>query len=264
MEFILVHFWTNFLIFMVPIWLTAMPFFYWEPDNGTQNFGDQLSRILVERILGKSIQQATVEEQKILGIGSILHFAREGDVIWGSGLNGKHPWPKDYPYSSLNIRCIRGPLTRLVLRSFGIKAPAIYGDPGLLFAQFFPEFQRNPIREYVIMIHGSEEQRIPRQDNIIFSTDPWPEIVQKITESKFVISTTLHGLVIAESFGIPARLLRITLNEPLFKYADYYLGTGRQEFQYAKTIKQALQMGGEKPPICDLDRLLEVFPYELF
>jgi pyruvyltransferase len=134
----------------------------------------------------------------------------------------------------------------------------------LLFAQFFPEFQRNPIREYVIVIHGSEEQLVLRQDNIIFSADPWQEIVQKITESKFVISTSLHGLVIAESFGIPARLLRMTQNEPLFKYADYYLGTGRQEFQYATTIKQALQMGGEKLPICDLDRLLEVFPYELF
>lgn len=264
MEFIPVRFWMKFLIFIVPLWLAATPLFWWEPDNGTQNFGDQLSQVLIERILGRSVRRAFVEEHKILGIGSILHLAREGDIVWGSGLNGKHPSAKDYAYSSLDIRSVRGPLTRLMLRSFGIEAPAIYGDPGLLFAQFFPEFQKNPIREYVIVIHSSEEQRVPRKDNIIFSTDPWPEVVQKIVESKFVLSTSLHGLVIAESFGIPARLLRITKNEPLFKYADYYLGTGRQAFQYAVTIQQALEMGGEPPPICNMDQLLDVFPHEDF
>lgn len=249
---------------MVFLWLLALPFFWWEPDNGTQNFGDHLSVILVERILGKTVQKATVEEPKVLAVGSILHFAREGDVIWGSGLNGKHPSREDYPFHSLDIRSVRGPLTRLTLESFGIEAPAIYGDPVLLFPLFFPEFQKNPIREYVIVIHSSEEHRVPRQEHILFSTDPWQEIVQKIVESKFVISTSLHGLVIAEAFGIPARLLRLTQNEPLFKYADYYLGTGRQKFHYATTIKQALEMGGEAPPVCDLDQLLNVFPYELF
>lgn len=256
--------WTKLFIFIIPVWLQAMPLFWWEPSNGTQNFGDQLSVILVERMLGKSVRQANIEDPKVLGMGSILHFARDGDIVWGSGLNGKHPCPKDYPYCTLDIRAIRGPLTRLVLGSFGIAAPAVYGEPGLLFPRFFPEFQKNPIREYVIVVHSSEEERVPRQDNIIFSTDPWPQVVQKIIESKFVISTSLHGLVIAEAYGIPARLLRITQNEPLFKYADYYLGTGRQEFRYATTIKQALEMGGESPPICDLDQLLEVFPYELF
>ncbi len=258
------HLWTKLFIFLFPVCLNATPFFWWEPDNGTQNFGDHLSVVLVERIVGKPVQKATIEEHKILGMGSILHFARDGDVVWGSGLNGKHPWPKDYAFRSLDIRSVRGPLTRFVLRSFGVEAPAIYGEPGLLFAQFFPEFQRNPIRDYVIVIHSSEERRVPRQDNIIFSTDPWPEVVQKIIESKFVISSSLHGLVIAESFGIPARLLRITQDEPLFKYADYYLGTGRPEFHYATTIKQALEMGGESPPICDLGQLLEVFPMNYF
>jgi pyruvyltransferase len=253
------------LVITTPLYsLTALPLFWWEPSNGTQNFGDYVSVVLVERILGKSVQQGTANDHKILGTGSILHFAKEKDVVWGSGINGKHPWPRDYAFHSLDIRSIRGPLTRMVLKSFGIEAPAIYGDPGLLFARFFPEFQKNPIREYLIIIHSSEENRVPRQDNIVFSTDPWSFIIQKITESKFVISTSLHGLVIAESFGIPARLLRMTQNEPLFKFADYYLGTGRPEFQYAKTITQALQMGGEQPPICNLDQLLDVFPYDLF
>lgn len=58
------------------------------------------------------------------------------------------------------------------------------------------------------------------QSNIVLQTDNWRIIVQKIVESKFVISSSLHGIIIAEAFNIPARLLKITDNEPLFKYQD--------------------------------------------
>jgi pyruvyltransferase len=255
----------NFIIFtLIPLYLISLPLFFWEPDDGRQNFGDYISKILIERIVNHEVRKADINEKKILAIGSILHFAKDGDLVWGSGINGKHPFQKDYSFKSLNIRSVRGPLTRKMLQSFGLEVPEIYGDPALLFSAFFPEFKVNPIREYLVIVHISEEYLFPKNDNIVYATDPWNEIIQKIVESKFVISTSLHGLIIAESFGIPARLLRITAKEPLFKYSDYYLGTGRENFQYAKTIKQALQMGGEKPPICDLNQLLKVFPYEYF
>lgn len=257
----------NKLLFLLilPFYLYAKPFFWIEPSsNCMQDFENQLSIELVERILGRHVQKTKVTNSKILCMGSILHFAREGDSIWGSGLNSKYPWPKDELFWSLDIRSVRGPLTRLVLKSFGIEAPPIYGDPGLLFARFFPEFKKNPIRDHLLLIKSSENDQISKEENVAFSTDPWQSVVQKIVESKFVISTSLEGLVIAESYGIPARLLRLTQNESLFEVADYYLGSGRDGFQYARTIKQALQMRGEKPPICDLDQLLEVFPFELF
>lgn len=259
------HFWIKFLLLIFSFCsLQALPLFWWRDQSGKQNFGDELSAIIVERILGKPVRKASVHERKILCIGSILHFATENDVVWGSGINGKHLHIENYHFHNLDIRSVRGPLSRSLLKSIGINAPAIYGDPALLFPRFFPEFQKNPVRDYVIVIHSSEESRVPRRDNIVFSTDPWKEVIQKIIESKFVISTSLHGLIIAEAYGIPARLLRMTQNEPLFKFEDYYLGTGRREFRYAKTIKQALEMGGENPPICDLNKLLEVFPYDLF
>jgi pyruvyltransferase len=39
-----------------------------------------------------------------------------------------------------------------------------------------------------------------------------------------VLSSSLHGIVLAEAFRIPARMLRLTENEPLYKYQDYYEG----------------------------------------
>ncbi len=86
----------------------------------------------------------------------------------------------------------------------------------------------------------------------------------KILNSKFVISSSLHGIIIAEAYGIPARLLRITENEPLLKYQDYYIGTNRPNFKFALSVEEALKMGGEPPFECDLEKLYEAFPREFW
>ena len=76
----------------------------------------------------------------------------------------------------------------------------------------------------------------------MFSWVSWH--IRAILDSEFVISTSLHGLVLADAYGIPARMLRITENEPLFKYQDYYEGTGRSTFTFATSVEEALTMGG--------------------
>lgn len=246
----------------------AIPLYWWEPDEGKsdiKNFGDTLSVVLVERIIGRKINKADVSiHPKVLGIGSILHFAKDNDIVWGSGINGKHLKKRDYSFNQLDVRAVRGPLTRSFLQKIGIVVPEIYGDPALLLPYFFSEFKRNPIREYSVIPHISENHLFITKKNVIFATQPWKEVVQKILESELVISSSLHGIIVAEAFGIPARLLRVTENEPLFKYTDYYLGTGRKSYQYASSIAEALQMGGEIAPIIDLEPLIKSFPIELF
>jgi pyruvyltransferase len=89
-------------------------------------------------------------------------------------------------------------------------------------------------------------------------------VIRKICDSRFVISSSLHGIVVAEAFGIPARMLRITETEPLFKYFDYYAGTNRPDFQFAYSVEEALLMGGERPCECDLMKLYNAFPFEFW
>jgi pyruvyltransferase len=48
------------------------------------------------------------------------------------------------------------------------------------------------------------------EKNVVFPNVDWRRIIQIIIESKFVISSSLHGIIIAEVFGIPARLLKVT------------------------------------------------------
>jgi pyruvyltransferase len=159
---------------------------------------------------------------------------------------------------------VRGPLTREFLMDIGIDVPEIYGDPALLLPLLFPELEPSPMIDYIVIPHISEITLVDEIDNIILPTLHWKEVVAKILESKFVISSSLHRIILAEAFGIPARLLRITQNEPLFKYADYYAGTGRNGFVYAESVEEALIMGGEPPPCFDSDAMLKAFPKDYF
>jgi pyruvyltransferase len=252
----------------------GLPLFYWnEKWRGRTlvNFGDYISLKLVERIVDGAVQPYVKGQKnvtkKLLATGSIFSFAIDGDVVWGSGINGKLLNKKDYKFKTLDIRSVRGPLTRNFLKEhLNIDCPEIYGDPALLFPYLFPEFKKRktPSRDYIIIPHYSEEEMFNKNewDNIVFSTDAWEEVLLQILDSKLVISSSLHGIVLAEAYGIPARLLRVTDNEPLFKYLDYYSGTGRPSFAYATTIDEALEMGGERPIHCDVEKLYKAFPFE--
>lgn len=250
----------------------GLPLYYWQ-QKAFVNFGDYLSLKLVERIVDCPVRvyqrKPSNNEKKLLAIGSILYFADQGDVLWGTGTNGKQTNRNDYKFSQLDVRAVRGPLTRAFIRdTLGIECPEIYGDPALLMPYFFPEFKKSksPVYEYIIIPHYTEKHLFPKSEypNVVYPTDPWDEVVRKILNSKFVISSSLHGIIVAEAYGIPARYLRITQNEPLLKYQDYYFGTSRPNFKIAHSIEEALNLGGEAPFDCDLQKLFEAFPFEFW
>ena len=250
----------------------GLPLYYWRQEKEKlYNFGDCMSVKLVERIVGGPVEiykrTRLNNKKKLLAIGSIFSFGLDGDVAWGTGINGKLLDRTHYAFDTMDVRAVRGPLTRQFLyEHFQIDCPEVYGDPALLTSYFFPEFQRNdrPSQEFIIIPHYSEEYLFPKDQfpNVVYPTEPWEEIIEKILDSKFVISSTLHGLIVAESWGIPSRMLRVTDHEPLFKYQDYYYGTNRYDFQYATSIEEALSLGGEEPYQCDLKKLYEAFPFE--
>ncbi len=248
----------------------GLPLYYWQQPQFV-NFGDYLSLKLVERIVNCPVhvhrRNPNIKVKKLLAIGSLMSFALDEDVIWGTGVNGKLMNKTDYKFTNLDIRAIRGPLSRkFLLDQFGINCPEIYGDPALLVPCLFPEFVKSetPKYDYIVIIHYSELNLFPKTEDgrIIHATDPWDEIISKIVDSKFVISSSLHGVIVAEAFGIPARLLRVSETEPLFKFQDYYAGSGRDRFEYAASIEEALQMGGELPIKCDLQALYNAFPFD--
>jgi pyruvyltransferase len=202
--------------------------YYWKPKNGEINFGDHLAHVIITKILsdnGHVIEEETSHDKRLLSLGSILHFARNADVIWGTGLNGKIE-SNQYKFQRLDVRAVREPLTRDFLLKKRISTPEVYGDPAILLPQIFPgRFERSNIKKYVTVpnLHDLELAKQKRWKNLISPLSSWNKCVERILEAEFVIASSLHGLIVAEAFGIPTRYVRLTETESLLKYNDYML-----------------------------------------
>ncbi|RRN77026.1 polysaccharide pyruvyl transferase family protein, partial [Pseudoxanthomonas sp. SGD-10] len=237
--------------------------------DGSINFGDHLSYIIVTKILadnGLLLEEETTTQSRLLALGSVLHFANTGDTIWGTGFNGKIKL-EEHKYANLDVRAVRGPLTRNFLLERGIEVPEIYGDPALLLPHIFPKkFTKNQNKPFVIVpnLHDLKIAKEKEWKNIVSPLNSWNKCIKQILEAEFVIASSLHGLIIAEAYGIPARYIRLSEEENLFKYNDYLMGTGRGEIEYARTIEEALEMKGMSPIQFDHSKLLSAFPLDLW
>ena len=243
--------------------------YYWKPINGGLNFGDHLSKIIVAKVLadnGHSLEEETAYNKRMLAIGSVIHFAETNNVIWGAGINGKVDIA-EHKFLDLDVRAVRGPLTKAFLEERGIVVPEVYGDPALLLPKLFPgRFQLNTQKAYVTVpnLHDLIIAKSQNWQNIVSPMSSWNRCIDEILEADFVIASSLHGLIIAEAYGIPARYIRLSETENLFKYNDYMRGTGRGTIEYASTIAEALEMGGMPPPAFNSDSLLNAFPLDLW
>ena len=90
--------------------------------------------------------------------------------------------------------------------------------------------------------------------------------VRQLLQADFVISASLHGIVLAEAYGIPAIYFNSKNSETLFKYNDYYHGTGRTKFHTGHSIEECLDLGGNS--LFDIQtiqkNLMNSFPIELW
>ena len=251
-----------------------LPVFYWRPDEETfgisVNFGDALSPLIVERILKRPVE--LVDENypgpKLIAGGSALHCARDGDVLWGAGLRTEEDFKRGPRFQQLTIAAVRGPITRdFLLSRYPIDVPEVYGDPAILLPELFPEWTRRTVKGRIGVIpHFSNrhEYTSTSENLVVIVPNQEPErIVPDILACELVIAGSLHGLIVAEAFGIPARWLNSSRTEPELKYYDYYQGTDRHP-RPVKTVSEAVDLGGEPAPAgLDRGRLFESFPRDV-
>lgn len=212
------------------------------------------------------------EQSKVTlyGIGSILGFRCQNAVVWGSGLlNEDDRYLIRIMLAKLDIRAVRGPKTRDVLIRLGKKCPKVYGDPAILLPLIYsPEKCEKIYPVSAIFNYEFTDFMIPVEANInridIITTD-YKEYVNKILQSKLIISSSLHGIIIAETYGVPAICL-LEKRQNTFKYEDWYYSTGRKDIIIARSIEEALQLTPMPlPNLCDMQtKLIESFPVDLW
>lgn len=246
---------------------------YW---NELTNLGDLLSPIIVNYILfkgaggGKKSLSLIKMERKyrhLYAIGSIITAGIQDCTIWGSGLLNTNKLSR-LKGRKLDVRAVRGPLTRVVLVDKGIYVPKVYGDPAIFLPELYFPKKMHKRYKYGIIEHWSKKGASDygfECTNIDIMTANYKQFVDQILEVEIVVSSSLHGIIIAESYGVPAILLNP--KHDLFKYYDWYYSTQRFEFPIVSTVKEAENTTPPDLPK-NLDQLrkglLEAFPYDLF
>ena len=248
---------------------------WWKPRRKRRQFyrqlynvGDVLSPWLCSAILatrGLALDPLRRPPRRLLAIGSILHLAADGDIVWGSGVNGKVSL-EQITARRLDIRAVRGPHSAEILRArLGVEVPDVFGDPGLLTSRFLP-IEKEPRHAVAVVPHFN--QRWPRLrwpgHRIVSPRLGVEAFCRALCRSRLVVSSSLHGLILAESYGIPAVFWDNGSGEDLLKYRDYYASTGRPEFPRGRSIAECVAIGGADPPRIDLDALLAQFPFDHF
>jgi len=206
-------------------------------------------------------------QKRMFAIGSVLHYARNGDVVWGSGVNGR-PGQGDLNrrVQTLDVRAVRGPRTLEILRRRGITVPEVFGDPALLIPRLFPNrFHPTATKRWVFVPNLHDLSLIDHTaDTVVSPLGSWNRRIDAILEAELVLASSLHGIIVAEAFGIPARYVRLSSGESEFKYRDYYEGTGRFGIEFASSIDEGREMGGAARLNFDHRALMDAFPIDLW
>jgi len=243
--------------------------YWWQPKSRLRvipramNVGDALSAYIVWHVIQEKKIKLVSGENKLLSIGSILNHANTGDTLWGTGFNSNKT-DTDYDFANLTVCAVRGPCTKKFLENKGISCPAIYGDPGLLTSRYFAQAAKQDI-DLLVIPHYSESKTKYSAKHVLETKGSVPKFIDKLTRAKKVVSSSLHGIIMAESYGIPAILLKNANGEGEEKYHDYYQGTGRFEFPICSTLKEAMSSTPcELPDIKKIQQdLINSFPNSL-
>lgn len=195
---------------------------YWWADE--KNFGDRMAALLLDRFAAIQADWRPVSKADLVVTGSVLeHIPPRWDgVILGAGK--LHADSRlQLHNNTARILAIRGPLS-----AQGIKGDYVLGDPGLLA----DELVRVETKKYRLGV-------VPHISDGKLASDPrWQEfypkiidprgdpltVIRHIGECEKIVTSSLHGMIVADSFGIPRRFEytpQFDQDGGLFKFTDY-------------------------------------------
>lgn len=202
---------------------------YWY--RGHVNFGDLLTPYLLA-YYGLRPTYAQIEDADLVCVGSVLQVLPDdyAGLIAGAGLIREET--RRFPRAK--VLAVRGELTRQLL---GLDAGTLLGDPGLLSRNLLANttakrYAAGIIPHYVDKsdIRVDQWSRRFGSEVLIIDVARQPKaVLADIASCGAVLSSSLHGLICADSLGVPNAWL--SLSEHVigegFKFRDYASSTGR-------------------------------------
>ena len=194
----------------------------------SDNFGDRLTPWLIENIRGErpTWVSQTFDAEYYVASGSILNLANEHAKVWGAGLASFN----DNVNDRAQIYAVRGPLTRAKALASRAKCPAVYGDPAILLPMFLPK-KIEKIHDIGLIPHYVDQFRVfSRYPGVMKLNvfDPIEIFIDQVKSCRRIVSSALHGIIVAHAFGIPAAWVRWgdSIGGDSMKYFDHFAAVG--------------------------------------
>lgn len=230
---------------------TASPvsLFYYNPRR-IKNVGDQLNVSLIRALTGRPVIAASARTADYLCIGSLLDLIlrkpgcpavdRPPLAVWGAGFitaPGEHPYVQTAEPESFArpvvFHAVRGHRTLERIKAMGFASDGVaLGDPGLLACLLTDgnapqkRFALGLVPHYVDAAHPvwRNVQAQCGDVRILRVTDTPERFLAEMQECETIISSAMHGLILADALGIPNRRVRVSdrLIGGDYKFADYY------------------------------------------
>lgn len=238
------------------------PNLYWfTRKDGMKNFGDDLSAPVCENVLGVRVRKGDRRTADLYAIGSLLNYFstssrfyktqisrfalnKKALVIWGTGCNRS----REIILPKSKVIALRGKHTASLLNC---NDDIPFGDPALLVSDLVKKEEMTEkigvIPHYVDKEHPIIKE-ISQNDRyeLIDVEAYWSETAKSISKCRAILSSSLHGLIAADSFEIPR--VWIELSDGVvgngLKFRDYTTAfderpiesvriNSRDDFQYA-------------------------------
>lgn len=246
---------------------------WWDrPHPG--NLGDIINPYIIEALSGAP-PKFTTKSPRLIGIGSIIKFAKEGDRVWGAGAPSKDTVINP----AATFSAVRGPLTRQLVLEAGGECPEVYGDP----AWILPRIYRPTVKKThaVGLIRHFTHRDIPLElgegvreiDILRVGYEEIEAFIDEMLSCESIVSTSLHGIIIAHAYGIPCKHAVMSASSRQIhgdgiKFRDYFLSVGRDSVE-PWDLSEAGRVVAEDKARCtdvpasaiDVDRLLEAAPF---
>lgn len=277
-------------LLMNPVLVNAFIFYDEKGEVRHVNWGDDINyfflRDIVKRpvvLFNRTSLAFRLNLRNYLIIGSTIDLlCKRRTEVWGAGIINSHSKLKVKPSK---VYAVRGPLTRQRLQEEGVACPEIYGDPALLTPLYYCPRQKKRYK-YGIIAHVSNQEMIAgftldgvpmaqSRDTLVINMGRyahWHDIIDQVCSCESILSSSLHGLIVAEAYGVPN--LWLEFGKPLmgahFKFHDFFLSIHRDRSKpfvikgkELSSVTLDTELGQWKQGEIDLQPLINACPFAL-
>ena len=206
-----------------------------------RNWGDDINYHLLKLLAHKNIipyDQSILSNRKhktcYMCIGSTITFNHVDEtIIWGAGVIDP---TKELKHKPTKVLAVRGPLSRKYLLENGVDCPEVYGDPALLIPKIYSPKVTKRYKIGIIPHYDDFDNpvldHLKLDKSILFikleGYSKWTDVLDQIVNCDYIVSSSLHGLIISEAYGIPNLWVDISgaLMGGHFKFHDFFLSIG--------------------------------------